>query len=189
MRQIVLVWIFHTVLLIGEDTPLAIFYNSLNQDLILSMEIDFLQNQFGNTFYSSGLLYIIGNRKYVYDSSLIIVIVEDSLITTINNQTRQVVYSSIEKDYVTILDILSGNFNNIEFLNKTGTHLDHFIVPNLGYSGSFQFDKNSDLLRSLKLFIDEDQSIMIQVNAVDYIEKYDMSDIKNKKFEVIDLRE
>ena len=68
------------------------------------------------------------NVKYVYDSSLIIVIVEDSLITTINNQTRQVVYSSIEKDYVTILDILSGNFNNIEFLNKTGTYLDHFIV-------------------------------------------------------------
>ena len=59
---------------------------------------------------------------------MIKIIVEDSLITTINNETRQLVYSSIDKDHLSILDILSGNLDNIEFLDKTSKHIDHFEV-------------------------------------------------------------
>ena len=189
MRQIVLVWIFHTVLLIGEDTPLNDFYKSLKQNQILKMEIDFFQNQFGNTINSSGIFYVAANKKYVYDSSSIKIIVEDSLITTINNETRQLVYSSIDKDYLSILDILSGKLDNIKFLNKSNTHIDHFYVDNLGYKGTFQFDKNSGLLKTVKLFIDDDQSLMVKVKSVDFIHHYDMSDINDKNFEVIDLRD
>ena len=189
MRHIILVWICHTALLIGEDTPLKNFYKSLKQNLILKMEIDFIQKQFGNIFNSSGTFYISANRKYVYDSSSIKIIVEDSLITTINNETRQLVYSSIEKDHSSILDILSGNLNNIEFLNKTSTHIDHFNVLKLGYKGTFQFDKNSGLLKLVKLFIDEDQSLTVEVKSIDFIEYYDISDINDNKFEVIDLRD
>ena len=58
------------------------------------MEIDFSQNQFGNTFNSSGVFYVISNRKYVYDSFSIKIVVEDSLITTVNNETGQLVFSS-----------------------------------------------------------------------------------------------
>ena len=185
----ILVWVCHTAFIIGEDTPLNKFYKSLKQNLILKMEIDYSQNQFGNTFNSSGMFYVIANRKYVYDSSSIKMIVEDSLITTINNETRQLIYSSIDKDYLSILDILSGNLDNIEFLDKTNKHIDHFEVIKLGYKGTFQFDKDSGLLKLVKLSIDQDQSLMVEVKSVNFIEDFDISDINDKNYEVIDLRD
>ena len=189
MRHMILVWICHTALLIGEDTPLNNFYRSLKQNLILKMEIDFFQNQFGNTINSSGIFYVAANKKYVYDSSSIKIIVEDSLITTINNETRQLVYSSIDKDHLSILDILSGDLDNIEFLDKTNKHIDHFEVLKLGYKGTFQFDENSGLLNLIKLFVDEDQSLMVEIKSIDFIDNYDVLDINHNNFEVIDLRD
>ena len=185
----ILVWVCHTALLIGEDTPLKNFYKSLNKNLILKMEINFFQNQFGNTFNSSGIFYVIANGRYVYDSSSIKMVVEDTLITTINNETRQLVYSTIEKDHLSILDILSGKIDNIEFLDKTSLHIDNFEIPKLGYKGNFQVDKNSGLLKFLKLFVDKDQSLSVEVKSIDFIESYDMLDFNYEKFEVIDLRD
>ena len=189
MRHIILVWICHTTLLIGEDSLLKNYYKSLKQNLILKMEIEFFQNQFGNTFNSSGKFYVAANRKYVYDSFAIKMIVEDSLVTTINNKTRQLIYSSIDTDHISILDILSGNLDNIEFLDKTSKHIDDFAVPNLGYKGSFQFDNDSGLLKSVKLIIDEDQSLMVEVKSVGLIENYDLPEFNHKNFEVIDFRD
>tara|TARA_B100001250_G_C19508802_1_gene660748 strand:+ start:41 stop:610 length:570 start_codon:yes stop_codon:yes gene_type:complete len=189
MRHIILVWICHTTLIIGEDTPLNNFYKSLKKNLILKMEIKFLQIQFGNTFNSSGVFYVAANRRYVYDSPSINMIVEDSLITTINNKTRQIIYSSIDKDHLSILDILSGNLDNIEFLDKTSKYIDDFEVDKLGYKGSFQFDNDSGLLKLVKLIIDKDQSLMVEVKSVDLIENYDIPKINDKNFEIIDFRD
>ena len=189
MRHIILVWICHTALLTGEDNLFKNFYKPLKQNLILKMEIDFFQNQFGNIFNSSGTFYVAENRKYVYESYEIKMVVEDSLITTINNETGQLIYSSIDKGHLSILDILSGNLNNTVILNKTSKHTEHFEELKLGYKGTFQFDKNSGLLKTVKLFIDDDQSLMIKVKSVDFIRQYDMSDINDKNFEVIDLRD
>ena len=189
MRNIILLWICYATLLTGEDSPLKNFYKSLKQNLILKMEIKYFQNQYGNTFNSSGIFYIIANGEYVYDSSSLKIIVEDGTITTFNNETRQLVYSSIEKDHLSILDILSGNLNNIEFLDNTSKYIDHFKVLKLGYKGTFQFDKDSGLLKMIKLFIDGDQTLMVEVKSIDFIDQYDMSIINDKNFEVIDLRD
>tara|TARA_Y100000591_G_C21414573_1_gene489203 strand:- start:264 stop:617 length:354 start_codon:yes stop_codon:yes gene_type:complete len=116
-------------------------------------------------------------------------IVEDSLITTINYETRQLVYSLIEKGHLSILDILSGNLNNIEFLDKTSKHINHFSVIKLGYRGIFQFDKSSGLLKLVKLFIDEDQSLTVEIKSIDFIKLYSMPYINDEEFEVIDLRD
>ena len=189
MRNIILLWICYATLLSGENTPLKNFYNSLKQNLILKMEIDFFQSQYGNTFNSFGTFYVIAHGKYVYDSSSFKIVVEDSIITTFNYETMQLVYSSVEKDHLSILDILSGKLEYIEFLDKTNTHTDHFKVENLGYQGTFQFDKNTGLLSLIKLFIDEEQSLKVEVKSFDFINNYEVMDINHNNFEVIDLRD
>ena len=93
MRQIFLVWIYSIALLLGQTSPLKTFYSFLNQNHIVKMEIDFYQKQFDNSFRSSGFFYLIGEKNYVYDSLLFQMIVKDSLVTTINHETNQVVYS------------------------------------------------------------------------------------------------
>ena len=189
MRYIILVWICHTAFLIGENTPLKNFYKSLKQNLILKMEINFTQNQFGNTFNSSGLFYVIANRKYVYDSSSIKIIVEDSLITTINNETKQLVYSLIDKNHLSILDILSGHLNNIQFLEKKSKYVDHFKVLELGYEGTFEFHEENGLLKLIKLHEGEEQTIIIEVESIDFIHNYIVPGINGKNFEIINLRD
>ena len=189
MRHIILVWIFYVVFLFGDDTPLKKFYKSLDQNLICKMEIDFFQTQFGNTFNSSGVFHVISKRRYVYDSSSIKMIIEDSLVTTINHETEQLIYSSIEKDYLSFFDILSGHVNKINFIDKNNTHVDHFIVPNSGFKGAFEFDKNSDLLKFINLFIDKDQSLLVEVKAIDFIKHYSIPDIDKSKFDIIDFRD
>jgi hypothetical protein len=62
-------------------------------------------------------------------------------------------------------------------------------VLKLGYKGTFQFDKDSGLLKLVKLSIDQDQSLMVEVKSVNFIEDFDISDIKDKNYEVIDLRD
>tara|TARA_B100000003_G_C10800738_1_gene318769 strand:+ start:194 stop:763 length:570 start_codon:yes stop_codon:yes gene_type:complete len=189
MRHLILLWICQIAFIIGEDTPLNNFYKSLRQNLILKMEVDYSQNQFGNTFNSSGIFYGINKRKYVYDSSSMKIIVEDSLITTANNETGQLVYSSIEKDHMSVLGILSGDLDNVEFLEKTSEYIDHFEVLKYGYKGTFQFDINSGLLKLIKLYVDRDQSLMVKVKSINFIDHYDMSAFNDKNFEVIDLRD
>ena len=189
MHYILFVWIFNMSLLSGMDTPLNNFYKSFENNLILKMEINFFQNQFGNTFNSSGIFYVIEDGKYSYESSNVKMVVEDSLITTINNETRQLIYSSIEKNYLSILDILSGNMENIVFQDKSKTHINHFKLLPWGYEGAFQFDSISDQLKSLKLSIDDDQNLIINVKSIDFIDHINLLDINYNTFEIIDLRD
>tara|TARA_B100002051_G_scaffold273939_1_gene313846 strand:+ start:783 stop:1352 length:570 start_codon:yes stop_codon:yes gene_type:complete len=189
MRHIISIWICYAAFLIGENTPLNNFYKSIEQNLILKMEIKFFQNQFGNTISSSGAFYLAPDKKYLYDSYEIKMIVEDSLITTINYETRQLVYSSVDKDHLSILDILSGKLDNIQFLDKTNKYTDHFEVQNLGYRGTFEFDKDSGLLKLVRLHVDDDQSLKIEIKSIDFVKNYEMSIVDNENFEVIDLRD
>ena len=191
MRHLILLWVCQSALLISEHTLLENFYKSLNNNnnLILKMEIDFFQSQFGNTFNSSGALYVISKNKYVYDSVQMKIIVNDDLITSINNETMQLVYSSFEKEHLSILDILSGNSDNIELLENTSKYFAHFKVLGLDYEGTFQFDKNSGMLKLVTLTIDENQNLSVQVKTFDFVMDNEMPKINYNNFEIIDLRD
>ena len=189
MRLIILIWICHATLLNGEHSLLNSFYEPLKRNMILKMEINFFQSQFGNEYNSSGIFYVVDYRKYVYDSQSIKLIVEDSLITTINNETRQLVYSSIDNNQLSVLDIMSGNLENIEFMDQKSNHTYHFKVPKLEYEGILEFDKVSNQLKLVNFYIDGDQSVTIEVKSVQHINYYDMSIANDENFEVIDLRE
>ena len=50
---------------------------------------------------------------YIYDNEKQFIKYEDGFITTINKPNKQVVYDSINKNDITIFDILTGNNNSI----------------------------------------------------------------------------
>ena len=189
MRRIFLVWIYSIALLLGQTSPLKTFYSFLDQDHIVRMEIDFYQKQFDDSYRSSGFFYLIGEKNYVYDSLLFQMIVKDSLVTTINHETNQVVYSSIEKGQLTILDILSGRKDYVEFLDETAaSNVKNFNIPDLDYSGSSEFDQDTGLIKMIKLNIDYNQNVSITVISIEAIENYTEPDFDLNRFEIIDLR-
>ena len=191
MRHLILALVCQSALLFSDHTLLKNFYNLLRDDnnLILKMEINFFQNQYGNTFNSSGAFYVVSNKEYLYDSPQIKIIVKDTLITSINNETKQLVYSYAEKEHLNILGILSGNLYGIELQENTDKYSAHFKVLDLDYEGTFQFDKNSGLLKMVTLTVDENQNFAIEVKSVDLIMDNGIQNIDHNNFEIIDLRD
>ena len=189
MRQFLLAGAIFIVKIFGEENHLNDFYKLLNQDNIIKIDINFFQKQFENSFNSSGSFYSLSKNNYCYDSPLFKIIAEDSVIMTINHETNQVVYNSIDSAQVGILDILSGNKNFIEFTDDVkNSYIYNFAIHDLGYTGFFEFDKVTGKLKMVKLEIGDNQIIMIEIASINIIKNYIMPTFDKNIFEIIDLR-
>ena len=78
------------------------------------IQVDYFQSYLGEEVGSSGVLYI-KDKMYIYDNEKQFIKYEDGFITTINKPNKQVVYDSINKNDITIFDILTGNNNSIQY--------------------------------------------------------------------------
>ncbi len=189
MRQFLLVWAMFIVVLFAKENQLNNFYKLLTQDSIIKMEINFYQKQFENSFNSSGSFYLLSKNNYCYDSPLYKIITRDSLITTINHETNQVVYSPVDSRQIGVLDILSGNKNFIEFTDDLKNSWVHnFTIRDLGYNGLFEFDKGTEMLKMVKLEIGDGQIIVIKIKSIQIIKDYTIPSFDKNTFEIIDLR-
>jgi len=189
MRQFLFVGVLIVTLIFGGEPLINNFYKLLDQDGIIKIDIHFSQNQFENSFRSSGSFYLIDELNYCYDSPSFQILADDSLMTTINYETNQVVYSSVNKRQLGIFDILSGNKEFIEFSdNKNNDYVNNFIVDGLGYSGSFEFDIDTGTLKLIKLEISDSQIILIDIISIDIVKDYIMPNFDKNKFEIVDLR-
>ena len=189
MRQFLFVGALIITLVFGGEPRINIFYKLLDQGSIIRMDINFSQKQFENSFNSSGSFYLIDKLNYYYDSPSFQILANDSLMTTINYETHQVVYSSIDSSKLGIFDILSGNKEFIEFSdNKNNDYVNNCIVHGLGYNGLFEFDRGTGILKLIKLEISDSQIILIDIISIDVVKDYIMPDFDKNKFEIVDLR-
>ncbi len=189
MRQFLFVGALIITLIFGGEPRINNFYKLLNRGGIIRMNINFSQKQFENSFNSSGSFYLIDELNYYYNSPSFKILASDSLMTTINYETNQVVYSSVDKLQLGIFDILSGNKEFIEFSdNNNNDYVNNFIVDGLGYSGSFEFDIDTGILKLIKLEISDSQIILINIISIDIVKDYIMPDFDKNKFEIVDLR-
>ena len=189
MRQFLLVWAIFVVLVFGEENRLNDFYKLLNQDSIVKIDINFFQKQFGNSFNSSGSFYLLNKNNYCYDSPLFKIIAQDSIVMTINYETNQVIYNSVDSRQVGILDILSGKNNFIDFKDdEKNNYIYNFNINDLGYTGFFEFDRDTGMLKMIKLEIGDNQIIVIEIMAINIIKDFSIPTFDKNIFEIIDLR-
>jgi len=189
MRQFLFVGTLIVTLIFGGEPLINNFYKLLNRGDIIRMDINFSQKQFENSFNSSGSFYLIDELNYYYDSPSFQILASDSLMTTINYETNQVVYSSVDNRQLGVFDIISGNKEFIEFSdNKNSDYVNNFIVHGLGYSGLFEFDRDTGVLKLIKLEISDSQIILIDIISIDVVKDYIMPDFDKNKFEIVDLR-
>ena len=188
MRQFLFVGALIITLIFGGEPRINNFYKLLDRGGIIRMDINFSQKQFENSFNSSGSFYLIDELNYCYDSPSFQILADDSLITTINYETNQVVYSYVDSRQLGIFDILSGNKEFIEFSDNNNDYVNNFIVHGLGYSGLFEFDRDTGMLKLIKLEISDSQIILIDIISIDVVKDYIMPDFDKNKFEIVDLR-
>ncbi|GIR50167.1 MAG: hypothetical protein CM15mP58_22640 [Burkholderiaceae bacterium] len=140
---------------------------------------------------SSGVLYI-KDEMYIYDNEKQFIKYVDGFITTINKPIKQVVYDSINKNDITIFDILTGNNNSIniddEIIENNKIRI-LFNIEQWGIKGSIYIRQQDGSPEKVIFIQDEDLKIHIDIKSIANraefnLPKYDISD-----YEVINLIE
>ena len=155
------------------------------------ISIEYSQSYFDEKVVSSGVLYI-KDKKYIYDNEKQFIKYEDGFITTINKSIKQVVYDSINKNDVTIFDILTGNNDSIyidaEIIENDQIRI-LFYVDLWEIKGSIWISQQDGSPEKVTFIQDENLKIHIDIKSIDNRAKinppkYDISD-----YEVINLIE
>ena len=154
------------------------------------VRLEYFQKYFDEEVFSSGVLYI-KNKMYIYDNEKQFIKYEDGLITTINKSIKQVIYDSINKNDLTIFDILTGNNNSIqvegEIIENNQIRIP-FNVEIWGIKGSIWIAKKDGSPVKVTFIQDEELKIQIDIKSISQAEfnppKYDISE-----YEVINLIE
>ena len=71
------------------------FYKSLEQQSVIKLSISITQDQFEKKYNSSGDFFILGSKKYFYDSSELEISIDDDHIVTKNHLSKQIVLSDL----------------------------------------------------------------------------------------------
>ena len=171
--------------------PIDYFNKILNSNSYVKMEIDFFHKQYENNYNLNGVFFFIDKEKYVFDSSDFLLIVDDSISTTINHKTGQIIFSIIPNGQPNIFDILSGEYENIIFTEEeAGNNFKNFYfkIRDFNYSGFVVVDLLSKNIKKINLELDINQSISVDINAIELIKNYEIPKISNYRYEIIDLR-
>ena len=176
----------------GQDSPYKQFQSYMDVPGGRLLEIDFYQEQLGDRFESSGILYYTGNDRYTFDDQNQRISYNSGTIITINKATKQVIYDSTIPGDVTVFDVLSGNENAIQIgeilMEKNGFRIP-FILKDWDISGTLWTVSGTGQPRRIILRPTNDSEIRIKVNSSQPVEKKNIPHLDIEAFEIIDLRE
>ena len=154
--------------------------------------ISISQEQFGEQYNSTGTLYYLKNRKYVFDTHNQRISYDNDIITTINKSTKQIIYDKNVENDITVLDILSGTNDQLEItdsiLEKDGFRTS-FYLNNWDMRGDIWTIPNTGEPKKIVLKIPGDENIILNIISSEITTKNNIPEIDITKYEVIDLRE
>ena len=176
----------------AQDSPYKQFQSYMDVPGGRLLEIDFFQEQLGDRFESSGILYYTSNDHYTFDDQNQRITYNSGTIITINKATKQIIYDSTIPGDVTVFDVLSGNENAIQIgeilMEKNGFRIP-FILKDWDISGTLWTIPGTGMPKQIILRPTNDSEIRIKVNSSEPGEKKNIPYLDIDAFEIIDLRE
>ena len=192
MKQTIVIFSIVVQAIGAQGSPYKQFQSYMDVPGGRLLEIDFYQEQLGDRFENSGILYYTGNDRYTFDDQNQRITYNSGTITTINKATKQVIYDSTIPGDVTVFDVLSGNDNAIQIgeilMEKNGFRIP-FILKDWDISGTLWTIPETGMPKHIILKPTEDSEIRIKVNSSEPVEKKNIPHLDIDAFEIIDLRE
>jgi len=157
-----------TKVLLSQGTAYEKFQKYVQSPLGCVIHVDYLQSYLGEEVGSSGVLYI-KDKMYIYDNEKQLIKYEDGFITTINKLNEQVVYDSINKNNITVFDILTGNNNSFniydEIIENNKIRI-LFKIELWGIEGSIWISQQDGSPEKVIFIQDEDLKIHIDIKSI-----------------------
>ena len=184
------IFLVFTEFLLSQNMAYEKFQKYVQSSKGSVIRLEYFQSYLDEEILSSGVLYV-KNKMYIYDNEKQFVKFENGLITTINKSIKQVVYDSINKNDITIFDILTGANNNIHFddgiIEKDQIRIP-FYVDLWEIKGFIWIYQQDGSPVKVTFNLDEDLKVHIDIKSISQTEfnppKYDISE-----YEVINLIE
>ena len=185
------IFLVFTKVLLSQNTAYEKFQKYVQSPDGCVIRVDYFQNYLGEEVGSSGVLYI-KDKMYIYDNEKQFIKYEDGFITTINKLIKQVVYDSINKNDITIFDILTGNNNSINIddeITENNRIRIFFNIELWGIKGSIWISQQDGSPEKVTFIQDEDLKIHIDIKSIANKGKFNPPKYDTLGYEVINLIE
>ncbi len=157
------------------------------------LEIRIEQQQYGQDWIEHAEMEIIAPGNYLLDTPEQQIKILDQDIFTWNKVSNQVVIDQVNRDEISILDFLSGDFElmDISKIQKSGKEMEIlFNIPDNGISGLLTINSADYLPRKLEFYYSDDDRIILNIQSITTLPaltRFNDFDLEGK--EIIDLRE
>ena len=185
------VFLVFTKVLLSQNTAYEKFQKYVQSPNGCVLWIEYSQSYFDDAVVSSGVLYAKKNM-YIYDNEKQFIKYEDGLITTINKPIKQVVYDSINKNDVTIFDILTGNNDNIHIhaaIIENNQIRIPFFIELWAIKGSILISQVDGSPKKVIFIQDEQMNVHIDIKSSTIRGEYNPPKYDISDYEVINLIE
>ncbi len=187
----IFIFLVFTKVLLSQNTAYEKFQKYVQSPMGCVIRVDYSQSYFGEEVGSSGVLYI-KDKMYIFDNEKQYIEYKDGFITTINKPKKQVVYDSINKNDVTIFDILTGNNNSIhiddEIIDSNKIRI-LFNIELWGIKGSLWISQQDGSPEKVSFIQDEDLKIHIDIESIANRGEFNPPKYDILDYEVINLIE
>jgi len=192
VKNIIIISFFLIELLWSQNSAYKNFQSYMNVDGGVLLDINFYIEQSKNHTESNGLFYYFGNMHYSFDIEGQRITHNNGVITTINKNTKQIIYDLRTEDSISILNILSGEKKGIELgdiiLEKNNYKIP-FILDELDVRGVLWVLASTGEPKKVILESYDDIKIKIKINSLEVGHMKQIPFIDTSEYEKIDLRD
>ena len=192
MKNIIIISFFLIELLWSQNSAYKNFQSYMNVDGGVLLDINFYIKQSKNYTESNGLFYYFGDMHYSFDIEEQRITHNNGVITTINKNTKQIIYDLSTENGISILHILSGEKKGIELgdiiLEKNNYKIP-FILDELDVRGVLWVLASTGEPKKITLESYDDMKIKIEINPLEVGHMKQIPFIDTSEYEKIDLRD
>ena len=170
----------------GDIKEYLSVFDKVNQKIEIDIEII----NFDNNHNLNGTFYKSNNSMYIFDNNDFRIIIEDSIITTVNKISKQVIKDKTQNDEVSLFSLVSGDFKNFNISKESvsSNKLNLIFKHNSkDISGVLCFKEQSNLPDYINMNSGSDTSIMMKILNISKIQSIPYLDFNN--YEIINLNE
>jgi len=192
VKNIIIISFFLIELLWSQNSAYKNFQSYMNVDGGVLLDINFYIEQSKNYTESNGLFYYFGDMHYSFDIEGQRITHNNGVITTINKNTKQIIYDLRTENSISILNILSGEKKGIELgdiiLEKNNYKIP-FILDELDVRGVLWVLASTGEPKKVILESYDDMKIKIKINSLEVGHMKQIPFIDTSEYEKIDLRD